>query len=100
MNQTTSDVIEFLNHPELDLGVNPLDIESLQHPELLREKVESLLQPPPAFLESREAGEDLRARLHQADWALVARELRNRLYQTSRFFDEDARTTKAVQEQT
>ncbi len=86
MNQTTEDVIEYLNYAESDFGTSPLDAELLQEPTLLRDRVAALLdapQPP----DSRALGESLRGRLDEADWAVVSREMQGRLNVTGGFFD-------------
>ncbi len=90
MNQTTQDVIEFLTHPDLDFGDNPLDVELLGQPQLLQQKVRQLLSTPASFLGSWEA-EALRSRLDECDWPAVAEEFRMRLKMTSQFFDRDVR---------
>ena len=91
MNQATQDVIEFLNHPDLDFG-QPEDVDMLDNPELLHQKVRVLLDDPPSFLASQEEALNLRHRLHEADWHAVAHEFRTRLSMASGFFDEDAQT--------
>ncbi|HVF09904.1 MAG TPA: hypothetical protein VNA16_03830 [Abditibacteriaceae bacterium] len=89
MNQTTQDVIEFLNHPDLDFGVNANDAELLANPELLRDRVHALIADVPAFLTSREEGEELRGRLGEADWPCIAEEFQARLKLASSFFGRD-----------
>lgn len=87
MNQTTEDVIEYLNFPESDFGTTPLDAELLQDPVLLRDRVAALLDSSRPSPDSRALGESLRERLDEADWEAVSREMRERLNVTSGFFD-------------
>lgn len=91
MNQATQDVIEFLNHPDLSFGKETTDLELLDDPELLRQRVEDLLEEPSAFLQEGES-ENLRSQLAQADWPSIAQEFRNRMSMTASFFDDDAAT--------
>lgn len=86
MNQTTQDILQFLNFPDLDLGT-PLDPAMLGEPGPLRETVTRLLDGPFPSEESRRAGEALRGRLDAADWAQVAAQMRGRLQVTRGFFD-------------
>jgi len=87
MNQITEDVIEYLNFPESDFGTTPLDAELLQDPALLRDRVVALLDAPRPSPDSRALGESLRARLDEADWEAVSREMRERVKLSSGFFD-------------
>ena len=87
MNQTTEDVIEYLNYAESDFGTSPLDAELLQEPSLLRDRVAELLEAPRKPTDSRALGESLRGRLDEADWAAVSLEMRERLNVTAGFFD-------------
>src|SRR5688500_18371073 len=89
MNQTTQDVIEFLNCPDLDFGGNATAAELLANPQLLYQRVCDLLEAFPTCLTSREAGENLRARIDEADWSSIAEEFQTRLKMASRFFDRD-----------
>jgi len=89
MNQTTQDVITFLNHPELDFGNNATDAELLANPQLLLQRVHDLLEECPDCFTSQEEGENLLARLGEADWPCVADEFQTRLKMASRFFDRD-----------
>ena len=90
MNPTTEEVIEFLNHPELQFGTEE-DLLLLADPDSLQEEVARLLQEPHAFLESAHA-ENLRSRLNEADWQRIAEEFRNRVDIAAQFFDPDAQT--------
>ncbi len=87
MNQTTTDVIQFLTDPELDFGDNLMDVELLEAPEMLRETVSNLLASAPSFMASPEAAAELRARLGEADWPLIAREFQERVKMARRFFE-------------
>ena len=89
MNQATRDVIEFLTHPELNFG-NLEDVDLLDDPEMLQQRVRDLLDQRPAFLMSREAREELRTRLEEVHWSAVAEEFRTRLQMASQFFGKDA----------
>jgi hypothetical protein len=90
MNETTHEVIEFLNHPELNFGTEE-DLLLLADPVSLQEEVARLLLEPHAFLNSADT-DNLRSRLHDADWSRVAEEFRNRVDVAARFFDPDAQT--------
>ncbi|HEX8237785.1 MAG TPA: hypothetical protein VF600_17725 [Abditibacteriaceae bacterium] len=90
MNPTTEQVIEFLNHPELNFGTEE-DLLLLADPDSLHQEVARLLQEPHAFLENNQA-ETLRSRLNDADWPRIAEEFRNRVDIAARFFDPDAQT--------
>lgn len=74
-----------------------MDAEFLEDPDMLREAVESLLDDPASYPDSREAGETLRARLNEADWPLITREFQQRVKTTARFFDTDIETNNAAQ---
>ena len=87
MNQTTEDVIEYLNYAESDFGTSPLDAELAQEPTLLRDRVAALLDAPRKPTDSRALGDSLRGRLDEADWAAVSREMQGRLNVTAGFFD-------------
>lgn len=87
MNQTTEDVIEYLNYAESDFGSTPLDAELLQEPTLLRDRVAALLDAPHPPPDSRALGETLWGRLDEADWQAVSREMQERLKVTGGFFD-------------
>ncbi len=87
MNQTTEDVIEYLNYAESDFGATPLDAELLQEPTLLRDRVAALLDAPHPPPDSRALGASLRGRLDEADWGAVSREMQERLKVTAGFFD-------------
>ena len=87
MNQTTQDVIAFLNFPESDFGTTPLDAELLQDPALLRDRVAALLDASQTSPDSRALADTLRGRLDEADWEAVSREMQERLKLTSGFFD-------------
>jgi hypothetical protein len=90
MNSITHEVIEFLNHPELNFGTQE-DLLLLADPALLQQEVARLLQEPHAFLDENDA-ETLRRRLGEADWPQVAEEFRTRVDIAARFFDPDAQT--------
>lgn len=87
MNQTTEDVIEYLNFPESDFGTTPLDAELLKDPTLLRDRVTALLDSARPSPDSRALGDSLRGRLDEADWEAVSREMQERINLTSGFFD-------------
>jgi hypothetical protein len=95
MNQITQDVIEFLTHPDLDFGDNPMDAALLDKPELLQQRVRGLLEVPPPFLSSHEAA-GLRARLDEADWPTIALEFRTRLHMAAQFFQTDAKSHQKI----
>lgn len=88
MNPTTQQVIEFLSHPELPFGAEE-DVLILSDPEMLHERVVSLLGDYPAVL-GRGKTESLQGQLAQADWPFIAQEFRARVGVTSLFFDADA----------
>src|SRR5690606_16366206 len=88
MNDTTQQVIEFLSYPELNFGSEE-DILLLAEPQALQSRVASLLDQPHGFLSTPEADE-LKSRLHDADWPVVAQEFSTRVDMTARFFDADA----------
>ena len=81
-----------LTDPELNFGADPLHAEILEAPELLREAVADLPADPPSFLASRQAAAELRARLPEADWTLIAQEFRSRLKMAERFFEHERKT--------
>jgi len=87
MNQTTEDVIEYLNYAESDFGSSPLDAELLQEPTLLRDRVAELLEAPRKPADSRALGDSLRGRLDEADWAAVSLEMQGRVKVAGGFFD-------------
>jgi len=87
MDQTTQDVITFLNFPDLDYGASPTDAEMLQDPGLLRDMVARLVEGPFPSPESRAAAENLRGRLGEADWEEVSRTQQGRIGIASGFFD-------------
>ena len=87
MNQTTEDVLEFLNFPESDFGTTPLDAEIVQSPGLLRDRVAALLDVSLSSPDSRQMREHLRGRLDEADWAVVAREMAERVKMAAGFFE-------------
>ncbi|MBV9865883.1 MAG: hypothetical protein JO316_11055 [Abitibacteriaceae bacterium] len=91
MNQATQDVIEFLNHPDLSFGKETTDLELLDAPELLHQRVADLLEEPSSSLAEGES-EKIRSQLAQADWPAIAQEFRNRMSMTASFFDSDAET--------
>ncbi len=90
MNPTTQQVIEFLTHPELPFGAEE-DVLLLSDPESLHLEVASLLKKHLTVLGEANS-EELRARLAQADWPLVAQEFQARIEMASRLFDTDAQT--------
>jgi hypothetical protein len=90
MNQATEEVITFINHPELDLGTAD-EMQFLQSPEAIRDRVEELLSQKHDFLHAEEAVA-LQNRLDEADWQVVVEELQARIHLTSQFFDGDAAT--------
>jgi hypothetical protein len=87
MNQTTQDVIEYLNFPESDFGTTPLDAELLQDPALLRDRVAGLLDSPRPSSDSRALADTLHGRLGEADWDAISREMQERVKLASGFFD-------------
>ena len=89
MNQTTQDVIKFLNQPDLDFGNNATDAELLGHPEILHQRVHDLLQDCPDCFTSQDEGMDLLTRLNEADWPCVAEEFQTRLKLAAGFFGRD-----------
>lgn len=93
MNQTTEDVIQFLNFPEFDFGTTPLDAELLQDPDLLRDRVVSLLDATGRAADSRPEADALRGRLADVEWAVVAQEMQERVKMASGFFDPVAEET-------
>ena len=94
MNQTTEEVLEFLNFPDLDFGATPLDLEMLQEPALMRDLTTRLLTGPLPSDKSRAAAQALDGRLGEANWDTVAREMRARVSLASSFFDPDAQTSQ------
>ena len=87
MNPTTADVLKFLSFPDLDFGTNPLDLEMVQDPALIRELTTRLLAGPFELEESRDAAEALQGRLDAADWGAVAEAMRERFRLTDDLFD-------------
>ena len=89
MNQTTEQVLEFLNFPDLDFGTNSLDLEMLQEAGLMRDLTLRLLTGPLPSEESRAAAQALSGHLDEVDWDAVAKEMQTRVDVTSSFFDPD-----------
>ncbi len=87
MNPTTKEVLEFLNFPDLEFGMNPLDLEMVQTPALMRDLTVRLLAGPFQSPESRSAAAALEGRLDDADWAIVSQSLRERFKLTDALFD-------------
>ncbi|MGI4791146.1 MAG: hypothetical protein ACRYFS_20145 [Janthinobacterium lividum] len=94
MNQTTEEVLEFLNFPDLDFGTTPLDLEMMQDPALMRDLTIRLLTGPLPSDESRKAAQALSGRLDAVDWDIVAKEMQARVSLASGFFDPDTETDK------
>lgn len=87
MNPTTQEVLQFLNFPDMDFGMNPLDLEMVQTPELMRDLTTRLLAGPFQSDESRAAAAALEGRLDDADWATISQSLRERFKLTDALFD-------------
>ena len=87
MNPTTEAVLEFLDFPDLDLGTNPLDLEMVQTPALMRDLTLRLLAGPFQSTESKAAAAALKGRLDDADWDTVSQAMRERFRLTDALFD-------------
>lgn len=88
MNPTTQHIIDFLSRPELPFGAEE-DLLFLGDAQFLRERVSSLLEENPVVL-GREASDQLKSRLDEADWPFIAEQFRARVEAASTFFDGDA----------
>ena len=95
MNPTTEEVLEFLNFPDLDLGTNPLDLEMVQTPALMRDLTTRLLAGPFQSSESRAAAAALEGRLDGVDWAAVSQAMRKRFRLTDALFDTTGESSTA-----
>jgi hypothetical protein len=95
MNPNTEEVLEFLNFPDLDLGTNPLDLEMLQTPALMRDLTARLLAGPFQSDESRAAAQALEGRLDDADWSTISQAMRERFRLTDALFDTSGETSTA-----
>ena len=93
MNPTTADVLKFLSFPDLDFGTNPLDLEMVQDPALIRDVTTRLMAGPFELEESRDAAEALQGRLDSADWGAVAEAMRERFRLTDDLFDTGDKTS-------
>ena len=87
MNPTTEEVLQFLNFPDLEFGTNPLDLEMVQTPALMRDLATRLLAGPFQSDESREAAAALEGRLDDADWGVISQSMRERFRLTDALFD-------------
>ncbi len=87
MNPTTEAVLQFLNFPDLDLGLDPLDLEMVQTPALMRDLTTRLLAGPFQSSEIRAAASALEGRLDDADWATISQAMRERFRLTDALFD-------------
>ncbi len=87
MNPITEEVLEFLNFPDLDLGTNPLDLEMVQTPALMRDLTLRLLAGPFELDESRAAAQALEGRLDGVDWSVISQSMRERFRLTDALFD-------------
>lgn len=92
MNSTTQQIIEFLTHPELRFGGEE-DVLLLADPQALQSRVALLLDESPAIL-GQEDSQNLKARLGEADWPLIAGEFRSRIEMASGFFGPDAQASQ------
>lgn len=88
MNPFTEHASEFLTHSELPIGAEE-DLLLLSDPDALRERVGELLPRFPQVL-GDEKTRDLQAHLDQADWPLIAQQLRARVEMAAQFFDADS----------
>ncbi len=93
MNSITQHVIEFLSHAELPFGGEE-DVLLLADPESLQAHVAFLLAESPAVLGAEES-QNLKVRLGEADWPLIASEFRSRIEMASGFFGPDAGASSA-----
>ncbi len=87
MNPATEEVLQFLNFPDLDLGLDPLDLEMVQTPALMRDLTARLLAGPFQSPESRAAAQALEGRLDDADWNVISQSMRERFRLTDALFD-------------
>ena len=87
MNPTTEEVLQFLNFPDLELGMNPLDLEMVQTPALMRDLTTRLLAGPFQSDESRAAAQALEGRLDDVDWSVISQSMRERFRLTDALFD-------------
>ena len=87
MNPTTQEVLEFLNFPDLDLGLDPLNLEMVQTPALMRDLTTRLLAGPFQSPEVRTAASALAGRLDDADWSVVSQSMRERFRLADALFD-------------
>lgn len=87
MNQTTAEVLDFLNLPDLDFGTGPLDLEMLQDPALMPGLTARLLAGPLPSEKSRTAAQALLERLEEVDWNTVSQEMQARVTLAAGFFD-------------
>ena len=87
MNPTTEEVLQFLNFPDLDFGLDPLDLEMVQTPALMRDLTVRLLAGPFQSPEVRAAALALEGRLGAADWVVISQSMRERFRLTDPLFD-------------
>ena len=90
-NSTTQQVIEFLSQPSLPFGSEE-DVLLLSDPEALQTRITTLLDENPTVLDGN--AEELKSKLAEADWPLIAQEFRARVAVASGFFDGDAQAAK------
>ena len=95
MNPTTKEVIQFLNFPDLDFGMNPLDLEMVQTPTLMRDITTRLLAGPFQSPEGRAAAAALEGRLDDADWSVISQSMRERFRLTDALFDTSGEVSTA-----
>lgn len=94
MNPITQQVIEFLTHPELSFGGEE-DVLLLADPQALQSRVAVLLEESSAVL-GQENSQNLKFRLGEADWPVIAGEFRSRIEMASGFFGPDAEASSSA----
>lgn len=88
MQTITQQVLAFLSHPDLPFGTEA-DLNLLEDPEALRDRVGSLLDEFPHLLGAEESA-DLKAHLDEAAWSFIALEFQVRAETEPSFMDEDS----------
>jgi hypothetical protein len=83
----THQVIEYLSQPGSSFGSDPDDVALLENPEALREHVNLHLDSDTTVHTSTQTLAEIS--WEEVNWPAVAEELRLRLRQAGRFFDED-----------
>lgn len=76
--------------------MNPLDLEMVQTPALMRDLTTRLLAGPFQSPESRAAAAALEGRLDDADWAVISQSMRERFRLADALFDTSGEVSTAT----